>query len=177
MGLPQWVFSQAVAMAAMTAIGPSGLRKPRAMRRPPPSSLSPASAAHGRPGLRPIDSNQAPAPAPLDDGHCTRGARDLSPYKPPALHSGFGSAGSGVIPAPRTPWIAQYSSLSDVSPLMPTAPMAAPRASRIRTPPGTGTNSPPEAATTAVTKLGRLLRRWAMVREGMPMPSAPRALP
>src|SRR5712692_6645709 len=103
-------------------------------------------------------------------------ANRLSAYSPLAFHSGFGSAGSLASPAARTPWIAQYSSLSDVSPLMPTAPMATPRASRINTPPGTGTNSPPDAAATAVMKFGRFERRWAMVREEMPMPSAPRAL-
>lgn len=42
--------------------------------------------------------------------------------------------------------MAQYSSLSDESPLIPTAPTTSFEASRIRTPPGTGTKRPPEAA-------------------------------
>jgi len=45
--------------------------------------------------------------------------------------------------------IAQYSSLSDVSPDIPTAPSVIPSAFSTRTPPGTGMNCPPEAAAIA----------------------------
>ena len=41
--------------------------------------------------------------------------------------------------------LAQASSLSDVSPVMPTAPRIAP-SRRISTPPGTGTSDPPDSA-------------------------------
>jgi len=46
---------------------------------------------------------------------------------------------SGIRPALWIPCTAQASSLSEVSPLIPTEPMISPAASRISTPPGTGT--------------------------------------
>ena len=55
------------------------------------------------------------------------------------------------IPAASMPAIAQASSLSDVSPLTPTAPSRA-VPSMIRTPPGTGTRRPCAIVFTALTK-------------------------
>ena len=75
------------------------------------------------------------------------------------------------------PAIAQASSLSEVSPEMPTAPMTSPPASRISTPPGLVTMRPPLAAASMVKNCGVLAARAASVREPKPMPSAPQALP
>ena len=55
---------------------------------------------------------------------------------------GSTSAGSEAYPANLMPPTAQYSSFSDVSPLMPTAPIVNPSLSSIRTPPATGINLP-----------------------------------
>jgi class 3 adenylate cyclase len=73
--------------------------------------------------------------------------------QPRVMSSGFtpvvayaGSPVSGTRPALVMPCTAQVSSFSEVSPLMPTAPTIAPAASRMRTPPGTGTMRPPDAS-------------------------------
>ena len=55
-------------------------------------------------------------------------------------------------PAASMPASAQISSLSEVSPLTPTAPSSAPLASCISTPPGTGTRRPCASVFTALTK-------------------------
>ncbi len=41
-GLPQWAFLVAIAMAPMIPSGPKGLRSPRAVSTPPPNSERPA---------------------------------------------------------------------------------------------------------------------------------------
>src|SRR5712692_5600590 len=51
--------------------------------------------------------------------------------------------GSALRPAASIPAMAQTSSLSEVSPEMPTAPRMSPPASLISTPPGLGTIRPP----------------------------------
>src|SRR6266481_2292124 len=61
--------------------------------------------------------------------------------------------------------MAQNSSRSDVSPLMPTAPMARPSRSRMRTPPGTGMNCPCEAVATALWNAGRFCSRSRIDRK------------
>jgi hypothetical protein len=50
--------------------------------------------------------------------------------------------------------MAQYSSFSERSPLIPTAPITAPAPSLIRTPPGTATKRPPDAAASAFRNAG-----------------------
>src|SRR3712207_7057906 len=62
-GLPQWAFLVAMAMAPMIPIGPSGLSSPRSESTPPPNSEPPAMMAHGRPGRSPMDSSQALVPS------------------------------------------------------------------------------------------------------------------
>jgi len=60
--------------------------------------------------------------------------------------------GSATRPAALMPAIAAASSLSEVSPEIPTEPTTSPPAVRIRTPPGTGMNGPPTACGNAPTK-------------------------
>ena len=62
-GLPRWTFAQAIDIAPIAAIGPSGLRKPSAVSRPPPSSEPPARRAQAVPGRIPIDSIQLAVPS------------------------------------------------------------------------------------------------------------------
>src|SRR5437867_4585542 len=74
---------------------------------------------------------------------------------------------------------AQASSLSDVSPETPTAPITAPPASRMSTPPGTGTTRPSDMALSAPKKgpsWGCSATRRASARVPTPIPSAPQAL-
>src|SRR5205807_9602270 len=66
---------------------------------------------------------------------------------------------------------------SEMSPLMPTAPMSSPAWSRISTPPGTGMIRPPEAALSAWMKAGLAAARRANSRPPKPIPRAPQALP
>src|SRR6516165_4135515 len=73
--------------------------------------------------------------------------------------------------------MAHTSSLSDVSPEMPTAPMTSPPPFLISTPPGLLMMRPPLAAASMVKNCGVLAARTASVREPKPMPSAPHALP
>ena len=80
-------------------------------------------------------------------------------------------------PAASMPAIAQISSLSAVSPEIPTAPMMSPSASRISTPAGLQIMRPPLAAASMVKNCGVAAARSASVREPRPMPSAPQALP
>src|SRR5207249_11523206 len=75
---------------------------------------------------------------------------------------------------------AQASSLSDVSPEIPTAPRMARPASRISTPPGTGTIRPSDRALSEAKNgcsWGCSATRRARARVPTPMPSAPQALP
>jgi hypothetical protein len=58
--------------------------------------------------------------------------------------------GSPLSPALVIPARAADSSLSDVSPEMPTAPTSAPSSSLTRTPPGTGTKAPTDRLTAAM---------------------------
>src|SRR6516164_8444858 len=74
------------------------------------------------------------------------------------------------------PATAHSSSLSEVSPEMPQAPIRLPAPSRINTPPGLVTMRPPLAAASIVKNCGVLVARLASVREPKPMPSAPQAL-
>src|SRR5262245_56343581 len=73
--------------------------------------------------------------------------------------------------------MAHISSLSAVSPEMPTAPITSPSLSRIRTPAGPGTSRPSLTAASAVKNAGCLGARPASVREPSPIPSAPQAFP
>src|SRR6476469_5103395 len=73
--------------------------------------------------------------------------------------------------------MAQASSLSEVSPEMPTAPMMSPAGVLISTPPGLVTMRPSLAAASMVKNCGVLAARTASVRDPKPMPSAPQALP
>ena len=57
------------------------------------------------------------------------------------------------------------------------APGISPAPSRIRTPPGTGTMRPPEAAIRACRKTGLAAARRANSRPPNPIPSTPHALP
>ena len=56
---------------------------------------------------------------------------------------------SALSPCASTAAIMSSSSLSEVSPVTPTAPMMFPNVSRIKTPPATGTNDPSQIAFTA----------------------------
>ena len=100
--------------------------------------------------------------------------REAGGLFPPA---GVGLRRFGVKFAARTPSIAQYSSFSERSPLMPTAPITAPAPSQISTPPGAVTKRPPEAAASAFWNAGASRRRAPSARLDSPMPSAPQALP
>src|SRR6188508_2871768 len=80
-------------------------------------------------------------------------------------------------PAASIPATAQTSSLSEVSPEMPTAPSTLPDASLISTPPGTGTRRPWETVASTPKNSGFLPARSASSREPKPMPSAPHAFP
>src|SRR3712207_6499064 len=62
-GLPQWAFLVAMAIAPMTPMGPSGLSSPRSESTPPPNSEPPAMTAQGRPRRSPMDSSQALVPS------------------------------------------------------------------------------------------------------------------
>lgn len=76
----------------------------------------------------------------------------------PASHPGlwnYNQAGQSTWafrPAASIAVEAAVSSLSELSPLMPTAPMIVPSVSRTRTPPGTGMSRPPRAAAAAAMK-------------------------
>src|SRR5262249_48207183 len=85
--------------------------------------------------------------------------------------------GSALRRGAARPATAQASSLSEVSPEMPTAPMMSPLPSRMRTPPGLLTMRPPLAAASMVKNCGVLAARSASVREPKPMPRAPHAFP
>ena len=84
------------------------------------------------------------------------------------------SPASAVKPAASMPAMAAVSSLSDVSPEMPTAPMTAPALSRISTPPTTGSTRPPDTSEMPATRCGRSLAMASTRRE--PMPDRQRAI-
>jgi class 3 adenylate cyclase len=80
---------------------------------------------------------------------------------------GFASNPTALIPSR-----AQISSLSDVSPEIPTAPIISP-SETISTPPGAGTSRPPLMAVRALKKTGLPTARPAISREPKPIPRAP----
>ena len=87
-----------------------------------------------------------------------------------------GSPVSGTRPAALMPAKAHISSLTEVSPLIPTAPTIPPAASRTSTPPGTGTMRPAASSAKTAKKAGTALARRSSSRPPKPMPSVPHAL-
>src|SRR5262249_44778257 len=85
--------------------------------------------------------------------------------------------GSAVSPAASMPAMAHFSSLSETSPEIPTAPITSPSWSRISTPDGAGMSRPPLAAASALKNAGCFGARPARARDPRPMPSAPQAFP
>lgn len=77
-------------------------------------------------------------------------------------------------PTALIPAIAQSSSLSPVSPEMPTAPTTSWSAARMSAPPGDGIMCPCVAVEMAATKVGNLAARSASSRVPKPIPSAPK---
>ena len=71
------------------------------------------------------------------------------------------------------PATAAASSLSDASPVTPTAPSSVPAASRTNTPPGTERIFPPARVATEVKNSGESAARAAIARLVMPSASTP----
>ena len=80
---------------------------------------------------------------------------------------------TGTRPAASMPATAAASSLSDASPVTPTAPSSVPAASRTNTPPGTERIFPPARVATEVKNSGESAARAAIARLVMPSASTP----
>ena len=82
-----------------------------------------------------------------------------------------------ISPAASIPAIAHDSSLSDESPVTPTAPITLLFSSNINTPPATGIIRPPDAAASPTPKCSRVNISVSLARDDLPIASPPHAFP
>lgn len=85
--------------------------------------------------------------------------------------------GWALRPAASIPKTAVASSLSEVSPVTPAAPIISPSCEIRSTPPGTGTILPPETALRPSMKWGRSFAACSSHRDPIPTANAPKAFP